>query len=169
MNGRQAVASVCPIACEIEHELGSKDVSQKFFVHRTFYDLLTRSRISFDFMFRRKLAGTDSGLSSNLPRSCSHVLPQGILEDRERYTSPRSFSHSARVEICFPSTPVKPVSDDATDTLIRLGDQQKLIKYSCLITMLVVDPASTCDVCLEVYSVTREPYLLACGHVFCGR
>ncbi|THU93921.1 hypothetical protein K435DRAFT_632354, partial [Dendrothele bispora CBS 962.96] len=34
--------------------------------------------------------------------------------------------------------------------------------------MLVVDPASTCDVCLDVYSVTREPYLLACGHVFCG-
>ncbi|ESK94755.1 hypothetical protein Moror_14250 [Moniliophthora roreri MCA 2997] len=34
--------------------------------------------------------------------------------------------------------------------------------------MLVIDPSSTCDVCLDTYSPTRAPCILSCGHVFCG-
>lgn len=37
-------------------------------------------------------------------------------------------------------------------------------------TMLVVHPASTCDVCLEGYTNSENlPYSIACGHVFCLR
>ncbi|KIO11809.1 hypothetical protein M404DRAFT_798801 [Pisolithus tinctorius Marx 270] len=37
--------------------------------------------------------------------------------------------------------------------------------------MLVVHPASTCDICLDPYSITAEPvkspHAIACGHTFC--
>ncbi len=36
--------------------------------------------------------------------------------------------------------------------------------------MLIVDPSSTCDVCLEPYSwatTANTPHAIACGHVFC--
>ncbi|EIW75551.1 hypothetical protein CONPUDRAFT_140011 [Coniophora puteana RWD-64-598 SS2] len=33
--------------------------------------------------------------------------------------------------------------------------------------MLVVHPASLCDVCLDPYSNSLEPHAIACGHIFC--
>ena len=40
-----------------------------------------------------------------------------------------------------------------------------------LFAMLVVHPASICDVCLDPYSITTEPanspHVIACGHIFC--
>ncbi|KAG2065620.1 hypothetical protein BDR04DRAFT_1032218 [Suillus decipiens] len=37
--------------------------------------------------------------------------------------------------------------------------------------MLVVHPASCCDVCLDPYSISSEPanspHAIACGHIFC--
>ncbi|KAG8221493.1 hypothetical protein J3R82DRAFT_1706 [Butyriboletus roseoflavus] len=37
--------------------------------------------------------------------------------------------------------------------------------------MLVVHPASLCDVCLDPYTITSEPanspHVIACGHIFC--
>ncbi|KAI9063653.1 hypothetical protein FKP32DRAFT_692164 [Trametes sanguinea] len=33
--------------------------------------------------------------------------------------------------------------------------------------MLTLYKDSTCDVCLEPYTIEREPYAIACGHVFC--
>ncbi|KAG1813680.1 uncharacterized protein BJ212DRAFT_1366533 [Suillus subaureus] len=37
--------------------------------------------------------------------------------------------------------------------------------------MLVVHPASCCDVCLDLYSISSEPanspHAIACGHIFC--
>ncbi|KAF5360281.1 hypothetical protein D9758_009148 [Tetrapyrgos nigripes] len=37
--------------------------------------------------------------------------------------------------------------------------------------MLVVDPTSSCDICLDPYGnePEREPHIIACGHVFCRR
>ncbi|KAI0360687.1 hypothetical protein OH77DRAFT_1393838 [Trametes cingulata] len=35
--------------------------------------------------------------------------------------------------------------------------------------MLVLHPNSRCDVCLDNYTATREPYTISCGHVFCRR
>ncbi|KAI0371939.1 hypothetical protein BV20DRAFT_131242 [Pilatotrama ljubarskyi] len=35
--------------------------------------------------------------------------------------------------------------------------------------MLVLHPNSQCDVCLDNYTTTREPYAISCGHVFCQR
>ncbi|KAG1720175.1 hypothetical protein EDB19DRAFT_1778535, partial [Suillus lakei] len=37
--------------------------------------------------------------------------------------------------------------------------------------MLVVHPASCCDVCLDPYSISSEPtnspHAITCGHIFC--
>ncbi|KAJ3841587.1 hypothetical protein F5878DRAFT_531418 [Lentinula raphanica] len=37
--------------------------------------------------------------------------------------------------------------------------------------MLVVDPSSSCDICLEPFewnSTDRTPHIIDCGHVFCA-
>jgi hypothetical protein len=43
--------------------------------------------------------------------------------------------------------------------------------YILLFVMLVVHPASCCDVCLDPYSISSElassPHAIACGHIFC--
>ncbi|EIW55727.1 uncharacterized protein TRAVEDRAFT_98419, partial [Trametes versicolor FP-101664 SS1] len=33
--------------------------------------------------------------------------------------------------------------------------------------MLVLHPHSQCDVCLDNYTTSREPYSIPCGHAFC--
>ncbi|KAI0777676.1 hypothetical protein BD413DRAFT_186510 [Trametes elegans] len=37
------------------------------------------------------------------------------------------------------------------------------------LTMLGVHPNSVCDVCLDSYTVEREPKVIPCGHVFCEK
>ncbi|KZT03708.1 uncharacterized protein LAESUDRAFT_659264 [Laetiporus sulphureus 93-53] len=33
--------------------------------------------------------------------------------------------------------------------------------------MLVLQPSSACDVCMETYDNERDPHLISCGHTFC--